>query len=405
MEHGNSVSTNRNNLGETIMPKEKINRVGIIMNGVTGRMGKNQHLLRSIIPIIQQGGIKISDNEIIMPDPILLGRNKNKLKNLSMKTGIKKWSTDLNGLLGDSDYSLYFDSTMTHLRAGNIEKAILAGKNIYCEKPVTMNMDDALKIYRLAEENKVKHGVVQDKLWLPGILKLKDLIDRGYFGRILSVRGEFGYWVFEGDTVPSQRPSWNYKKNEGGGIIFDMLCHWQYLLENTFGKIKSLSCMGALHIDKRWDENGLPYKADAEDAAYSTFLIDNAHGEIVAHFNSSWQVRVRRDDLLTIQVDGTEGSAVAGLRDCWIQPYGATPKPVWNPDIPSSINHFDNWLKITEQRNYENAFKVQWELFLRHLVKDEPFYWGLKEGAKGVQLAEKGFESWNERRWIDIPEM
>ena len=387
------------------MSEDKIHRVGIIMNGVTGRMGRNQHLLRSIVPIIRQGGIRVSDKETIIPDPILVGRNENKLKALSIESGINNWSTNLKGLLQDSEYSVYFDSTMTPLRAGNIENAIMAGKDIYCEKPVTMNIDDAFKIYRLAKEKGVRHGVVQDKLWLPGIMKLKDLIDRGYFGRIFSVRGEFGYWVFEGDTIPSQRPSWNYKKDQGGGIIFDMLCHWQYLLENTFGQIKSLTCLGALHIDKRWDEKNEPYNADAEDAAYTTFLIDGPDGEIVAHFNSSWQVRVRRDDLLTIQVDGTEGSAVAGLRDCWIQPYGATPKPVWNPDIPSAINHFDNWIKITEQRNYDNAFKVQWELFLRHLVLDEPFRWGLMEGAKGVQLAEKGFESWAERKWIDIPEM
>ncbi|MDA3941142.1 MAG: Gfo/Idh/MocA family oxidoreductase [Spirochaetia bacterium] len=387
------------------MSVEKIHRVGIIMNGVTGRMGKNQHLLRSIIPIIHQGGISVSDEEIIMPDPILVGRNENKLKVLAAESGIDKWSTDLNGLLQDPKYSVYFDATMTNIRAANIEKAIRAGKNIYCEKPTAMNLEDALRIYNLAIERGVKHGVVQDKLWLPGIMKLKDLIDRGYFGRIFSVRGEFGYWVFEGDTVPSQRPSWNYKKAEGGGIIFDMLCHWQYLLENTFGRVKSLSCLGALHIDKRWDENGNEYQADAEDAAYSTFQIDGANGEIVAHFNSSWQVRVRRDDLLTIQVDGTEGSAVVGLRECWIQPYGATPKPIWNPDIPSSINHFDNWIQVPEQRNYDNAFKVQWELFLRHLVLDEPFQWGLQEGAKGVQFAEKGFESWSGRKWADIPKV
>ena len=247
--------------------------------------------------------------------------------------------------------------------------------------------------------------MVQDKLWLPGMLKLKTLIDLGFFGRILSVRGEFGYWVFEGDTVPAQRPSWNYRKEDGGGIIVDMLCHWRYVLDNLFGPVKAVSCLGATHIPTRWDEAGKPYDCTADDSAYATFEIDGKDGGIVAHFNSSWAVRVRRDDLLTIQVDGTKGTAVAGLRHCWIQHYGATPRPVWNPDVESPLNYFDGWQKVPEQDTFDNAFKRQWELFLRHVVKDEPFRWGLLEGAKGVQLAEKGIESWQKRAWVQIPDL
>jgi predicted dehydrogenase len=257
-----------------------------------------------------------------------------------------------------------------------------------------------MDLYRLAAKAGVKHGVVQDKLWLPGMLKLKTLTELGFFGKILSVRGEFGYWVFEGDTLPAQRPSWNYRKEDGGGIIIDMLCHWRYVLDNLFGEVKSVSCLGATHVPTRWDEAGKPYECTADDSAYATFELE---GGVIAHFNSSWCVRVRRDDLLTLQVDGTKGSAVAGLRDCWIQPYGATPRPVWNPDIPSAIQHFEGWQKVPEQQPFENAFKVQWELFLRHVVKNEPFRWGLLEAAKGVQLAEKGIESWQKRAWADIP--
>ena len=383
----------------------KTHRIGIIMNGVTGRMGTNQHLMRSIVPIIRQGGVKVSPSETIVPDPILVGRNRAKLEQISAQSGIEKWTTDLDGVLADPAYSLYFDAQVTNRRVESVKRAIAAGKDIYCEKPTAMDAAGAVELHRMAEAAGVKHGVVQDKLWLPGIMKLKALIEKGFFGRIFAVRGEFGYWVFEGDVVPAQRPSWNYRTADGGGIIFDMLCHWRYVLDNTFGPVKSLSCLGAVHIGKRWDEEGKPYDADAEDAAYSTFLIDGAHGEIVAHFNSSWQVRVRRDDLLTIQVDGTHGSAVAGLRDCWIQPYGGTPKPVWNPDIPSTIDHFTHWMKVPDQRDYENAFKAQWELFLRHLALDEPFRWTLLEGAKGVQLAEKGFESWRSRAWVDVPDL
>jgi len=216
---------------------------------------------------------------------------------------------------------------------------------------------------------------------------------------MFSVRGEFGYWVFEGDTVPGQRPSWNYRKEDGGGIIIDMLCHWRYVLDNLFGEVKAVSCFGATHIPERIDESGKPYKCTADDAAYATFELE---GGIIAHFNSSWAVRVRRDDLLTIQVDGTRGTAVAGLRDCWIQHYGATPRPTWNPDIPQPINFFDGWQKVPEQDTFDNAFKRQWELFLRHVVTDEPFPWDLREAAKGVQLAEAGIKSWDERCWVAI---
>ena len=375
--------------------------VGVIMNGVTGRMGTNQHLLRSIVPIIRQGGVRAGD-ELIVPEPLLVGRNREKLEAVAKSAGIERWTTDLDAALSDSRMSVYFDAQTTLQRAAGVTKAIKAGKHVYCEKPTATSTAEALELYRAARARGVKHGVVQDKLWLPGLMKLADLKARGFFGRIFSVRGEFGYWVFEGDLVPAQRPSWNYRAEEGGGIVVDMLCHWRYVLDNLFGPVKSVSCLAATHIPRRWDERGEAYSCTAEDSAYATFQLE---GGIVAHFNSSWDVRVRRDDLLTIQVDGTLGSAVAGLRECWIQPYGATPRPVWNPDIPQPIDFFAGWQKVPEQRQYENAFKVQWELFLRHVALDEPFRWTLLEGARGVQLAEKGLESSRARAWVDLPEL
>ena len=374
--------------------------VGIIMNGVTGRMGTNQHLLRSMVEIIKQGGVKLGPGETIMPDPILIGRDINKLEKLSAISGIKKFSTDLDQALADPHYTVYFDAQTTSRRAEAIRKAVKTGKNVYCEKPIAVDTKTALELSELCEKAGVKNGVVQDKLWLPGILKIKRLIQQGFFGDILSVRGEFGYWVFEGDNIPAQRPSWNYRKEDDGGIIVDMLCHWRYVLDNVFGKVKAVSCLGATHIPERIDEQGKAYKCTADDAAYATFELE---GGIIAHFNSSWAVRVRRDDLLTLQVDGTKGSAVAGLRECYIQHYGNTPKPVWNPDIAQPIDFFEGWSKVPEQETYDNAFKVQWELFLKHVVKDEPFPWDLRDGARGVQLAEKGIESWNKRCWVDIP--
>lgn len=377
----------------------KEHKVGIIMNGVTGRMGTNQHLLRSIVEIIKQGGVKVG-SETIVPDPILVGRDLSKLEKLSAISGIKKITTDLNSALADPANIIYFDAQTTGRRADAVKQAVKAGKHIYCEKPVAVDTKTALELYKLCKDAGLKNGVVQDKLWLPGIMKIKRLIQQGFFGRILSVRGEFGYWVFEGDTIPAQRPSWNYRKEDDGGIIVDMLCHWRYVLDNVFGKVKSVSCLGATHIPRRIDEQGKPYDCTADDAAYATFELENG---VIAHFNSSWTVRVRRDDLLTLQVDGTKGSAVAGLRECYTQAYGNTPKPVWNPDIPQPINFFEGWSKVPEQEVFDNAFKAQWELFLKHVVKNEPFPWDLRDGARGVQLAEKGIESWKKRCWIDVP--
>jgi predicted dehydrogenase len=382
------------------MENTRVHRVGIIMNGVTGRMGTNQHLLRSIVALIKQGGIKTPDEEVILPDPILVGRNPEKLEKLSELSGVQRWTTDLDRALADPQYPVYFDAQTTDSRAAAVKEAIAVGKHVYCEKPTALTTADAFDLYSLAKNAGVKNGVVQDKLWLPGLLKLRMLRDSGFFGRIFSVRGEFGYWVFEGDHIPAQRPSWNYRKEDGGGIILDMFCHWRYLLDNLFGPVKAVSCLGATHIPKRWDERGQAYTCTADDSAYATFELE---GGIVAQFNSSWAVRVRRDDLLTLQVDGTRGSAVAGLRDCWVQPYAATPRPLWNPDIDSPIRYLDNWTPLPAHQEYDNAFKVQWELFLRHVAKDDPFPWSLLEGAKGVQLAEKAWESWRKRTWVDLP--
>ncbi|MDQ6663289.1 MAG: Gfo/Idh/MocA family oxidoreductase [Acidobacteriota bacterium] len=382
------------------MSQPKVHSIGIVMNGVTGRMGLNQHLRRSIHAIIRQGGVPTANGEIIMPRPLLVGRNAAKLAAIASEFDGLPWTTNLHGALQDDMYSIYFDAQTTDRRSEAVRKAIEAGKHVYCEKPVADTLEVAMDLYRAAQAAGVKHGVVQDKLWLPGLLKLKALRDLGFFGKIFSVRGEFGYWVFEGDVIPGQRPSWNYRKEDGGGIIVDMLCHWRYVLDNLFGQVKSVSCLGATHIPARWDEAGNRYEASADDSAYATFELENG---VIAHFNSSWCVRVRRDDLLTIQVEGTRGSAVAGLRNCWIQPYGATPRPVWNPDIESPLNYFDQWQKVPEQMPFENAFKRQWELFLLHVVEGAAFPWNLLEAAKGVQLAEKGMESWRKRCWVDVP--
>jgi predicted dehydrogenase len=374
--------------------------VGVIMNGVTGRMGTNQHLLRSIAVLIKQGGLQISPEEVVVPDPVLVGRNAEKLQRLCRQSGVDKWSTDLSSCLADTGNQIYFDAQVTGMRGDCVRKAIAAGKHIYCEKPTATDTQMALDLYRGCVAEGLKNGVVQDKLWLPGFIKLRRLIENGFFGRILTVRIEFGYWVFEGHTIPAQRPSWNYRKEDEGGIILDMMPHFRYLLDNLFGTVSAVSCYGAIHVPERIDEKGRPYQCTAEDAGYASFELENG---IFVQVNFSWTTRVRRDDLLTVQVDGTKGSAVAGLRECYLQHYGATPRPVWNPDIEQDLSYLDDWARVPHQEDYDNVFKVQWEYFLRHVMRDEPFPWNLLEGAKGVQLAELAHQSWRERRWVDVP--
>ena len=374
--------------------------IGIIMNGVTGRMGTNQHLVRSLIAIRQQGGVELPDGDRLYPEPILVGRNATKLRELAQQYGIERWSTDLDACLENAEDTIYFDAQTTLRRSESVHAAIAAGKHVYCEKPLATDTEAALNLARAAQAAGVKNGVVQDKLWLPGLLKLKRLVDSGFFGRILSVRGEFGYWVFEGDWQKAQRPSWNYRAEDGGGIILDMLCHWQYVLSNIVAPVRALSCLGARHIPERIDEQGNPYVATADDAAYATFELE---GGVIAQINSSWCVRVNRDELFSLQIDGTLGSAVAGLRECKTQHRANTPKPVWNPDIPNPFRFREDWVDVPDNTIFDNAFKVQWELFLKHVACDAPFPWDFLAGARGVQLAELGLRSWQERRWLDVP--
>ncbi|SES34553.1 Predicted dehydrogenase [Tranquillimonas rosea] len=380
--------------------KEK--RIGIIMHGVTGRMGMNQHLIRSVLAIRDQGGVTLSDGSRLVPDIKIVGRNADKVAELAKRHGIERHGTDIDAALADPEDTIFFDAASTKLRPELLRKAIDAGKHVYSEKPVSEGLEEAISIARHAKEKGVKNGIVHDKLDLPGIAKLRRLRDSGFFGRILSVKGEFGYWVFEGDWMPAQRPSWNYRADDGGGIISDMLCHWRYVLDNVVAPVQSVSCLGATHIPKRWDERGEEYTADADDAAYATFQLE---GGIVAHINSSWCTRVRRDDLVTFQIDGTHGSAVAGLHDCWTQHRVNTPKPVWNPDEPQPLDFLQDWEEVPDNQVFDNGFKVQWEQFLRHVAEDAPFHYTLVEGAKGVQLAEAGYQSSRERRWVDLPDL
>ncbi|MCZ7460184.1 Gfo/Idh/MocA family protein [Streptomyces sp. WMMC940] len=376
--------------------------VRIAMNGVTGRMGYRQHLVRSLLAIREQGGLGIGDGAVLWPEPVLVGRREHALREIADRHGLTEWSTDLDAVLADGTVDVYFDAQVTSARVDAIKKAIAAGKHVYTEKPTASDTGAALELARLALAAGIRHGVVQDKIFLPGLLKLKRLVEGGFFGEILSVRGEFGYWVFEGDWQDAQRPSWNYRSEDGGGIVVDMFPHWEYVLHELLGRVTSVQAHVATHVPQRWDERGKPYEATAEDAAYAVFGLANG---VVAQINSSWAVRVHRDELVEFQVDGTHGSAVAGLRRCRVQHRSATPRPVWNPDLPATEPFREQWQDVPDNAEFDNGFKAQWQLFLRHVALGEPHHWDLMAGARGVQLAELGLESSAEGRRLDVPEL
>ncbi|KIQ20039.1 Gfo/Idh/MocA family oxidoreductase [Rhodococcus sp. BP-149] len=374
----------------------------IAMNGVTGRMGYRQHLLRSILPIRDAGGLLLADGSRVQVEPVLVGRNEAKLQELCAQHGIAEYTTDAQSVIDDASIDIYFDAQVTSRRAEALSSAMKAGKHIFTEKPTAETLTQAIELARIGQNAGVTAGVVHDKLYLPGLVKLKRLVDEGFFGRILSLRGEFGYWVFEGDGQPAQRPSWNYRAEDGGGIVVDMFCHWNYVLEGILGKVETVTAKATTHIPTRWDEQGNEYAATADDAAYGIFEMQNG---VVAQINSSWAVRVFRDELVEFQVDGTHGSAVAGLRNCVAQHRSHTPKPVWNPDLPVTEPFRDQWLDVPANADLDNGFKLQWEEFLRDVIAERPHRYGLLSAARGVQLAELGLRSSAEGRRLDVPEI
>ena len=375
--------------------------LGVVVNGATGRMGYRQHLVRSLLAIQQDGGVPLPGGTVIWPEPLLVGRSVDRVKAVAERHDLR-WTTSLDLALSDPDADVYFDAQITGLREAALLTALAAGKHVYTEKPTADSVAGALRVARAARDAGVVHGVVMDKLFLPGLRKLRRLVDGGFFGRICSVRIDFGYWVFEGDWQPAQRPSWNYRAEDGGGIVLDMFPHWHYVLENIFGPVGSVYCHAATHIPRRWDEQGAEYAATADDAGYA--ILELAGGT-VAQICASWTVRVNRAELLEIQVDGTHGSAVAGLRDCKVQSRATTPRPVWDPDRPVTEDFPAQWGPVPDNEVFDNAFKAQWELFLRHVVDGTPFRHDLFDGARGVQLAHLALQSAREGRRLPVPEL
>src|ERR1700758_1215290 len=156
--------------------------IGVVIEGATGRLGTTQHL-RSLMAIRSEGGLPLANGDRLVPEPVLLGRNPAKLAALAEANGGLEWSTDRGACLADPEIAIYFDATATGGRPARAAAALDAGKHVYVEKPLAETLADALDLARRAERAGLKNGVVQDKLFLPGLTKLRKLYETDFFGR------------------------------------------------------------------------------------------------------------------------------------------------------------------------------------------------------------------------------
>ena len=382
-----------------------VREIGIILNGATGGICSFQHLANSLAPIRAEGGLRIGD-ETIMPKLLLVGRDNERLSEVARANGVDDWTTELDRALDNTDFPVFFDAAATHMRADILHRALAAGKHIFAEKPVAPSVDEGLALLRDAESRKLKHGVVEDKLHLPGLAKLATLVDGGFFGRIVGFKLEFGWWVFDGITDAAQRPSWNYKRATGGGLVSDMTPHWRYIIEGLLGRIDRIVCATSIAQVERADESGVGFQVDVEDTAPPLLRMESGvTGAILA----SWATRVRREDLMTMQIDGTKGSAVAGLRRCFTQRAAETPAIAgfrMGKDVDTmnvATDFFVDWQEVSDATPYKNPYRYGWEKFIAHVVADAPFDAPLSAGIRDVQLSQACVESAASGEWMEMP--
>lgn len=378
--------------------------LGIILHGATGGVCSFQHLRNALVPIIAEGGLDVG-GEKILPRLLLVGRNRERLARVAAENGGLEWTDDLSAALANADYPVFFEAAATHLRLDALRRAIAAGKHIYAEKPVAPTVREGVALLRAAQARGVKHGAVEDKLFLPGFRKLRQVVEDGFLGRVIGFQIAFGWWVFDGIGAESQRPSWNYREEAGGGLILDMHPHWRYVIEGVLGPIARVAALAWTGQTERADEAGGRFSVDVEDNAHTLLELESgARGAIF----SSWSTRVRRDDLVTFQVDGTGGTAVAGLRRCWKQAAGETPAVRGflmgrDPDaMDVSVDYRAGWEEEPDCYPYKNPYRFGWEGFIRHVAGDAPFSADLSAGVRDVQLAEACLRSAREGGWVDM---
>jgi predicted dehydrogenase len=373
-----------------------VREVGIIVNGATGRIASTQHLANALLPIRAEGGLAVGDDRV-MPRLLLAGRDEKRLAELARGNGIDRWTTNLDAALSDPGYSVFFDAA-TVQRVPALSKAVAAGKHIYSEKPVALSVADGMSLLAAARARNLKHGAVEDKIFLPGLQKLAQLADKKFFGRVTGFRLDFGWWVFEGFERKSQRPSWNYQRSGAGGLTMDMYPHWRYVIESILGPIRRIVAATATSIPQRADEIGTRYDVDVDDTSLTLAeLANGAIGTIVC----SWATRVRRDDLMTFQIDGTGGSAIAGLHRCWAQSAGDTPDVRHiNPMVDINFDYRRDWKEVSGPVDSTNPYRIGWERFLRHIASGEPLVSDLSAGVRDVKLVEACYRSAAEGRWI-----
>jgi predicted dehydrogenase len=375
-----------------------IHSVGIILNGATGRIGSTQHVTNALAPIRDEGGLPIGGDRVV-PRLMLVGRNAEKLAAVAKRHDVE-WTTDLDAALSDPAFAVFFDAAATHQREASLARAIATGKHIYSEKPVALSVEKGLELLRAARLHGLKHGAVEDKLYLPGMQKLSRLAASDFFGRIAGFRIEFGWWVFDGSEVPCQRPSWNYRRKDGGGLILDMFPHWRYVIENTLGPIRRVVTALSTATPERIDERGERYQVDVEDNANALIELESgATGVILA----SWATRVRRDDLLTFQIDGARASAIAGLHRCFTTTNAQTPHTAhFSIATDAGIDYRAHWQEVADRGPFKNPYRIGWENFLRHIVTGAPMQADFAAGIRDVQFAQACYRSMKEGTWTSL---